>query len=187
MTSETSDEIQLNTRLDIDESQGADPNVQGISVGFVRLDRDLHRLPTDEYDVFIKAKNYSPDDDGARVVAEQLIMAGESILQKLQPVDPEDERIIQELIKEGMPEEAARTVGLRSVKQLIGSRLPMHPQDPERWASVPPRPEEISHSGTHRPDIRSFETPQHVLDDRAARKAARKAKGFNPRPAKGGE
>lgn len=208
MTSETSDDIQLNTRLDIDESQGADPNVQGISVGFVQKSEGI----VGEYDVFIKASNYSPDDDGARDVATQLIMAGESILQKLNPEMTEDERIISELIKGGMEPNVARTTGVQLVKQLNDSKpdisvaphpvrpeAAMHPQDPERWVGEDKtalQPEElevqrqawgVEPERPPRHDIRSFETPQHVLDDRAARKAARKAKGFNPKPAKGGE
>jgi len=207
MTSETSDDIQLNTRLDIVEGQLSEPGVQAISVGFVRLESFNGEL-AEEYDVFIKASNYSPDDDGAREVATQLIMAGESILQKLNPEMTEDERIIQELIKGGMEPNVARTTGVKLVKQLNESPLnrTMHPQDPERWAGINSQAEldeqrqawGVEPERPLRHDIRSFETPQHVLDARAARKASRdgrerdqkahkdRAKGFNPKPAKGG-
>jgi hypothetical protein len=87
---------------------------------------------------------------------------------------------VSTLVKTGMTEEQAREAAATTLAlfKLVPPVAPVHPSK----GNVPeidwPKGMEPHVHAAERPDISRFETPQHVRDARAQRKAAR----FNPRP-----
>lgn len=182
MNSERSD-IDVKVALEISNGGGYDDNNR-------RIEIILERSGEASFTAEVEAYGFDESDKGARAVSEALDLVALGIESALpDEVDPEaekDEAIVQELIKAGVDEHIARGDGLKTVKMFAlanpevfvpAVQEPMHPQDPEKWSETWGKDD-----GTR--SIQSFETPQHVRDARAARRAERK--GFNPKP-KGGQ
>lgn len=179
MNSERSD-IDVKVSLDIEKrASGFDAEHRSIRVFLERQESGLMQAT-------VQALGFEESDAGARAVAEALDLVALGIESALPDEDPEaeqDEAIIQELIKAGVDEHIARGDGLKTVKMfaLASPEVEMHPQDPERGTATE---QAMQRAVWAKPTVQSFETPQHVRDARAQRRAERK--GFNPKP-KGGQ